>query len=282
MKRTIIDEKIEQFKLHLVNEEKSHATIEKYIRDINAFSAWINDKELNKNAVIAYKEYLISRFQPSSVNSMLSSVNGFFAYLEWHDLRVKTLKQQKQIFSREEKELTKQEYERLLNAAKEKQNNRLHLIMQTICSSGIRISELQFVTVEAVRLQRAEVKCKGKIRTVILPKSLCKLLKRYIAENKIKSGSVFVTKGGKPLNRSNIWKDMKKLCKTANVLHSKVFPHNLRHLFARTFYKIEKDIVRLADLLGHSNVNTTRIYTIESGNVHRQKIQNLGLVCLRM
>lgn len=269
MPKIVTKDKIQEFKKYLISEEKSAATVEKYIRDVTAFAVWLGGAELNKAAVINYKEYLISRYATASVNSVLSSLNSFFVFLERYDLRIKTLKRQKQIFAREDKELTKQEYERLLKSAKSKGNERLNLIMQTICSGGIRISELQFVTVEAVQRELAEVNCKGKLRTVILPRDLCRLLKRYIKSRGIASGSVFVTKNGKPMNRSNIWKEMKALCKAANVAETKVFPHNLRHLFARVFYQIDKDIVRLADILGHSNINTTRIYTIGSGNIHR-------------
>ncbi len=282
MKRIITKNHIANFKRYLCDEEKSPATVEKYIRDITAFFIWTGGKEFDKSGVIAYKEHLTENYMTASVNSMLSSLNSFFTYCEWHECRVKTLKCQKQIFTNESKELTRAEYERLLTAAKSSGNKRLYYIMQTICASGIRISELRFITVDAVKRQIAEVRCKGKGRTVFLPKDLCKILKKYISERNIKSGCVFVTKNGRPLNRSNIWTDMKKLCKTAGVARSKVFPHNLRRLFARTFYSQQKDIVRLADLLGHSSVNTTRIYTAESGREHRRKIQNLGLVCLRL
>ena len=281
MKRIITQNQIINFENHLHNEEKSSATIEKYIRDITAFFLWLAGREFDKSDVITYKEHIMKSYRTASVNSMLSSLNSFFAFCEWYECKVKTLKCQKQLFAREERELTKAEYERLLTAAQSKKNKRLYYIMQTICASGIRISELPFITVDAVKMRRAEVRCKGKNRTVLLPKDLCKLLKEYIAEQHITRGSVFISKNGKPLNRTNIWADMKKLCDSANVSRSKVFPHNLRHLFARTFYSQQKDIVRLADLLGHSNVNTTRIYTMESSMIHRHKIQKMGLVCMR-
>ena len=182
------------------------------------------------------------------------------------------------MFTSTEKELTKSEYDRLLEAAKQKKNERLYLLMQTICSTGIRVSELCFITIETINRGRAEINCKGKRRSVFLPTKLCKILKNYAKEQKIKSGAVFVTQSGNPLDRSNIWSDMKKLCKAANVSEKKVFPHNLRHLFARTYYSLQKDIVRLADILGHSNVNTTRIYTMETGEIHRRQIQKLGLI----
>jgi len=238
---------------------------------------WMGERVLCKGIVLAYKAYLCDFYAPASVNSVLSSLNSFFNYMEWYDLRVKNLKIQRQIFASTEKELTKCEYERLLQAAKKK-NERLFILLQTICSTGIRVSEVRYITVEAVRRGIADINCKGKRRRVFLPNQLCRILKQYIKAKKIKCGAVFVTKNGNPLDRSNIWSDMKKLCKSANVAEKKVFPHNLRHLFARTYYSIQKDIVRLADILGHSNVNTTRIYTMETGEIHRLQIQKLGLL----
>lgn len=276
----ITQDLIENFKNHLINEEKASATLEKYIRDIKAFFEWISGTEIDKQKVLNYKEYLIGKFAPTSVNSVLSSLNSFFEFNNWYELKVKMLKIQKQIFAQNDKELSKTEYERLLDAAKAKSNQRLYLLMQTICSSGIRVSELQYVTVEAIKLRKATINCKGKMRIVILPKELCRMLTEYAKTQKITSGSVFVTKTGKPLDRSTIWKMMKALCESAKVSKYKVFPHNLRHLFARTFYTLQKDIVRLADILGHSSVNTTRIYTMESGEIHRRQIQKLGLLRL--
>ena len=276
--RKITTEIKKSFNDYLINEEKSVVTVNKYLHDIGEFQIWLGDKELSKTAVLAYKSYLCDRYAPASVNTALSSLNSFFNFMEWYDLRVKNLKIQKQIFASADKELTKAEYERLLQAAKQKKNERLYLLMQTICSTGIRVSEVRYVTVEAVSRGVSEINCKGKRRQVFLPKQLCQILKQYIKEQKIKSGAVFVTKNGNPLDRSNIWSDMKKLCKAAHVSEKKVFPHNLRHLFARTYYSLQKDIVRLADILGHSSVNTTRIYTMESGELHRRQIQKLGLL----
>ncbi len=276
--RTITKEMLENYKLHLINEEKATATVEKYVREVAEFAEWLGVKELEKSMVLAYKAKFTQEYAPASVNAALSSLNSFFTYMEWYDLRVKNLKIQKQIFASTDKELTKAEYERLLSTAKNKKNERLYLLMQTICSTGIRVSEVRFITVEAVNRSVAEINCKGKRRQVFLPKQLCQILRQYIKDQKIKSGAVFVTKNGNPLDRSNIWSDMKKLCLSANVSEKKVFPHNLRHLFARTYYSLQKDIVRLADILGHSSVNTTRIYTMESGEVHRRQIQKLGLL----
>lgn len=269
---------IVKFKEYLINEEKSEKTLEKYIRDVTAFYLWANGREITKELVVEYKNQILKNYAPRSVNSMLSSLNSFFAFLGRHDLKIKILKIQTRIFANQNKELTKAEYERLLKTAKNKNDERLYLLMQTICSAGLRVSEIKYVTVEAVKSGLATIDCKGKIRQVFLPKALCQMLKAYIKERKIKSGSVFVTRTGKPLNRSNIWKMMSALCEAAKVSKEKVFPHNLRHLFARTFYKVKKDIVRLADILGHSSVNTTRIYTMESGAEHRRSIQKLGLL----
>ena len=277
---TITQEIIEKFKHYLIEEEKSSATLEKYIRDVTVFFSWLAGAEIDKIVVLRYKEYLTLRYAPASVNSVLSSLNSFFEYNDWHCLKVKMLKIQKQIFAERNKELSKSEYERLLDAAKEKKNERLYYLMQTICSSGIRVSELSSITIEAVKARKARINCKGKMRIVILPKELCKMLSEYARRQKISSGPVFVTRTGKPLDRSTIWKMMKALCESAGVDREKVFPHNLRHLFARTYYSLQKDIVRLADILGHSSVNTTRIYTMETGDVHRRQIQKLGLLRL--
>lgn len=278
--KKITQEMVANFKKFLIDEEKSLATLEKYMRDINAFREWLGARIVEKVIVLEYKAYLVENYAPASANSMLSSINSFFEFNEWHELKVKMLKIQKQIFADKNKELTKAEYERLLDAAKSKKNERLYYLMQTICSSGIRVSELKSITIEAVKERRATIKCKGKMRIVILPKELCKMLAEYAKEQKITSGPVFVTKTGKPLDRSAIWKMMKQLCESARVPKEKVFPHNLRHLFARTYYTIQKDIVRLADILGHSSINTTRIYTMETGDIHRRQIQKLGLLRL--
>lgn len=269
---------IKKYHAYLLNEEKSEATIEKYIRDIKTFCHFVGEKEISKGLVLEYKNKLLEKYAPASVNSMLSSLNSYFSFFGCYDLKVKNVKIQKQIFVSDEKELSKTEYERLLETAKKRQNERLYLLMQTICSTGIRVSELKFITAEAVGKGFSEISCKGKRRKVFLPNALCKLLKNYLKKMKIKSGPVFITKNGNPLNRSNIWNDMKKLCLKAGVSAQKVFPHNLRHLFARTYYSVQKDIVRLSDILGHSNINITRIYTKESGEIHRKQIQKLGLL----
>ncbi len=276
--RKITNELILSFKEYLIEEEKSENTKEKYIRDISFFMAWLCGQEVTKVLTLDYKKELCEKYAPASVNAAISSLNSFFGFMVWHDIRIKALKIQRQIFSSKDKELTKSEYERLLIAAKSEKNERLYYLMQTICSTGIRVSELRYITTSAIYSGQAMINCKGKMRIVILPKQLCKMLKGYIRENNIKNGSVFVSRNGKPLDRSHIWKMLKALCETAGVSKDKVFPHNFRHLFARTYYSLQKDIVRLADILGHSSVNTTRIYTIETGEIHRKQLQKLNLL----
>lgn len=269
---------IERFRNYLREEEKSENTLEKYIRDVTAFSAFC-DGMITKDTVIAYKQNLIdSGYAVRSINSMLASINSLFSFLGWYELRVKSLKVQQQVFCPEEKELTKAEYERLCRTAERKQNQRLCLILQTICGTGIRVSELQFITVETVCKGEATVSLKGKTRSIFIVRDLQKKLLRYISEQKITSGAVFITRTGKPLSRTNIWREMKSLCLEAEVNPEKVFPHNLRHLFARVFYGIEKDIAKLADILGHSSINTTRIYIISTGTEHRQRMERMRLI----
>jgi len=276
--RIITARMIAEFKEHLILEERSEITIEKYIRDVKAFSVYMQSADITKETVIAYKKHLQENYAVRSVNSMLASINSLFAFLGWHDLRVKSLKLQQQVFCPEEKELTKAEYTRLCKTAERKHNERLNLILQTICGTGIRVSELQYITVEAVKQGESVVNCKAKTRSVFIVKGLKQKLLRYAAEQNIKSGMIFVTRTGKPISRTNIWREMKALCEEANVNPQKVFPHNLRHLFARVFYGIEKDIAKLADILGHSSINTTRIYIISTGTEHRQRMENMRLI----
>lgn len=266
------------FQKYLVSQEKSKATTEKYLRDAKAFGNFAGNGEITKEIVITYKEHLRENYAVRSVNSMLASVNSLFAFLGWFDLKIKALKVQQQVFCSEEKELTKAEYARLCKAAQSNHNERLNLILQTICATGIRVSELKFITVEAVKQSEATVSLKGKTRSVFIVNGLKKKLLCYAAKQKIKTGMIFVTRTGKPINRTNIWREMKNLCKKANVNPQKVFPHNLRHLFARVFYNIEKDIAKLADILGHSSINTTRIYIISTGMEHRRRMENMRLV----
>ncbi len=275
------ESKLEEYLNYLQREEKSRNTILKYERDVRLFGSYLSNRELDKNVVLEYKEELLKGYATSSVNSMLAAINNFFTWGNVPELRVKQLKIQRELFASSEKELTKKEYERLVWTAENKHNKKLALLIQTICTTGIRVSELKYITVQAIHTGRAFVFCKGKKRMVFLTKELCKLLTSYCRERDIKEGCIFQTKTGKPLDRSNIWKMMKNLCKDAKVNQEKVFPHNLRHLFARTYYKIEKDISRLADILGHSSINTTRIYTIESGNCHARQMNKMKLIVLQ-
>lgn len=276
--RFLTGEIISDFKKYLILEERSRATVEKYIRDAKAFLSFVNSLEITKEAVIEYKKHLQETYAVRSVNSMLASINGLFVFLGWHELKVKSIKLQQQIYCPEEKELTKAEYTRLCRAAEKKHNERLNLILQTICGTGIRVSELKYITVEAVRQGEATVSCKAKTRSVFIVKELQKKLLRYAVEQNIKSGMIFITRTGKPISRTNIWREMKALCNEAGVNPQKVFPHNLRHLFARVFYGIEKDIAKLADILGHSSINTTRIYIISTGTEHRRRMENMQLI----
>ena len=276
--RCLTAKTLAQFKSHLISEERSASTVEKHLRDTAAFAAYAGGAALTKETVIGYKRRLQERYAVRSVNSILASMNSLFAFLGWLDLKVKSVKLQQQIYCPEEKELTKAEYARLCRTAERKHNARLNLILQTICGTGIRVSELSYITVEAVRQGEATVSCKAKTRSVFIVKELQKKLLRYAAEQGIKTGMIFVTRTGKPLSRTNIWREMKALCEEAGVNPKKVFPHNLRHLFARTFYGIEKDIAKLADILGHSSINTTRIYIISTGTEHRKRMENMRLI----
>ncbi len=269
---------LSDYKLYLYEEERSQNTIQKYLRDTKKFFEFLGEKELCKAEVMKFKEHLIQGYAPASVNSIIAAINSFLEWLGLAAFKVKPLKIQKEIFSIPEKELSQREYERLIMVAEKKANKKLSLLLQTICSTGIRVSELKHITVSSLHTGRTVVACKGKNRTVFLSKELCKALKQYCKEKCIVKGAVFITKNGTPLDRSNIWKMMKKLCKEANVPERKVFPHNLRHLFARTYYKIEKDISRLADILGHSSINTTRIYTMETGVKHARQLNKMNLI----
>ncbi len=265
-------EYLEAYERHLNAEERSGATVEKYMRDIRHFLAFLEGRPISKEETLAYKQQQKGLHATTSVNSMLAAVNGFLRFMGLEQCRVHPLKIQRQLFCPEEKELSQAEYQRLLTAAR---GSRLEYVLRTICGTGIRVSELQYITVEAVSTGRAVVRCKNKTRVIFIPVSLQKLLRVYIKKAGIKAGAVFVSRSGKPLNRSNIWRDMKALCKKAGVPPQKVFPHNLRHLFARTFYAIDRDIVRLADLLGHSSINTTRIYTVEAGSRHMVQLEQV-------
>lgn len=280
MKERILTEKIiGEFCRYLQCEEKRDNTIEKYIHDARMFADFTGNRDISKETVIAYKKQLIEKnYAVRSINSMLSSLNSMFSFLDWPDCKVKSIKIQRQIYWPEEKEMTKAEYMRLVNAAKRKGNDRLNLLLQTICGTGIRVSELQFITVEAAKNGEAVVSCKGKTRTVFLVRDLQKKLLLYAKDQRIRSGVIFITRNGKPMSRTNIWREMKNLCFEAGVRPTKVFLHNLRHLFARTFYGLEKDIAKLADILGHSSINTTKIYLVTTGDEHRKQLENMRLL----
>ncbi|MFI3214277.1 MAG: tyrosine-type recombinase/integrase [Eubacteriales bacterium] len=272
-----MDEWILSYEVFLEEEEKSHNTISKYCKDIRMFLEYLNGAEIDKKKIMQFKEALLEKYMPNSVNSILAAINHFLGWLGQENNKVKLIKIHKDIFSNPEKEITKEEYLRLVKCAKEKGDIRLSLLLQTICGTGIRVSELRYITVDAVILGRVQVNCKGKNRTVFLSKQLCKALKKYCKDENIQSGGIFLTKTGKALDRSNIWKMMKGLCCQAKVDESKVFPHNLRHLFAKAYYQVNKDIAKLADLLGHTNINTTRIYMMESGTNHRRQLEKMNL-----
>ena len=270
-------EQIQKFGEHLAREEKSVATRQKYLRDVCAFSKYANGEPVTKTLTMAWKKQLVTQgYKAKSINSMLASVNCLLDYLGKRDCKVKNIRIQQQTYCAEEKELTKAEYLRLLEASKK--NKQLHLILQAICSTGIRVSELRYFTVESVARGEITVNCKSKMRTILIPSKLKKALLQFANQNGIAHGVIFVNQKGTPLDRSFIWRQMKRLCEAAGVVQSKVFPHNLRKLFARTFYGIEKDIAKLADVLGHSSINTTRIYIITTGQEHRRQIERMGLL----
>ncbi|MCI8479242.1 MAG: tyrosine-type recombinase/integrase [Oscillospiraceae bacterium] len=280
MEICILEKKqLEKFYDYLLAEEREPSTIEKYLRDAREFMVWLAGEAVAKERVSAWKEHLkYQRFQPETINGKLSALNKLFRFLGWEDCRVKYLKIQRRLFRSTEKELTKDEYVRLLDTAQDLGRERLALLMETICATGIRVSEVRYITVEAAQVGRAEIALKGKIRTILLPGKLCRKLQKYAKKQKIVSGEIFLTRNGNGLSRRQIWAEMKALCKTARVAPSKVFPHNLRHLFARTFYRIYKDVARLADVLGHSSIETTRIYLVSTGAEHARQLERLGLI----
>ena len=275
---TLKREMVKEYERHLWLAERSSGTIQKYLHNIEQFRRYLpREKTVTKETVIAYKKSIAEKYAISTANAALVALNGLFSFLGWRDCRVKPFKQQRCIFRDKERELSEKEYLSLLKAAKQKGNQRLFYIMETLCNTGIRISELQFITAEAVWTGTAVVKCKGKHRKVLLPQRLRKELQRYCKKNRIASGAVFITKTGKPISRTNVWGEMKRLCKAACVDAKKVFPHNFRHLFAVSFYHLEKDIAKLADLLGHASIETTRIYVMETAESHIRQIERMRL-----
>lgn len=274
----ITDKLINQFIKYLQEQEKSQSTIVSYKRELFSLQMFFDDSSLNKDSLLRYKTIITKQYKPSTCNVSISAINCFLKYIGRQDLFLKPLKIQKTIFEPAEKELSKKDYNKLIKAALINGDERTALAIQTICATGIRVSELQFITIEALKQGQAQVNNKGKNRVIFIPQTLSNLLKKYVVNHNISSGPIFVTRSGKCLDRSNLWKSMKQLCSIAGVKSSKVYSHNLRHLFAKTYYTQQKDISRLADILGHSNINTTRIYTRESGAVHAKQIAALDLV----
>ena len=278
MENIITTKHIDAYCLSLVADERAAGTVQKYRRDITTFTRWLDGRPVSKENAAGWKAHLLERgYKPETINSKLSAINGFFAYMNWA-IRVKFLKIQRQLFRDPARELTREEYTRLLTTAREKGQERLALIMETLCATGIRISELRYITVEAVKDGRATISLKGKIRTILMPTKLHRKLQKYAKKEKIASGAIFRTKSGKPISRRQVWYELKRLCAAAGVEAGKVFPHNLRHLFATTFYRACKDIARLADVLGHSSIETTRIYLAVSGAEQARQLDKLGLV----
>ncbi|MCI8653439.1 MAG: tyrosine-type recombinase/integrase [Angelakisella sp.] len=278
MERRISSSHLAAFCQWLREEEREPATIEKYLREVRAFAAWLGDQAVTKEQAGRWKERLSGCYQPGTVNGKLSALNRFFAFLGWEDCRVRYLKIQRRLFCSTQRELTREEYTRLLETAGALGRERLALLIETICATGIRVSEIKYITAESVRNGRTEISLKGKVRTILIPGKLCRKLKKYVKKQKIASGEIFLTRSGKSLSRRQIWAEMKALCARAGVEKSKVFPHNLRHLFARTFYRVCRDVAKLADLLGHSSIETTRIYLISTGTEHARQLERLGLV----
>lgn len=272
-------ERIAAYGRYLKQEERTPATLEKYLRDVRAFALWLDGKAVTKEAVTGWKERLLAeRRAPSTVNAALSALNGLFRFLGWEGCRARFVKVQRRLFRDPARELTRPDYERLIATARELGKERLALVMETICATGVRVSELRYLTVEAVQRGRAEISLKGKIRTILIPTKLRRKLLKYAKKNKTASGEIFLTGNGKSLSRRQIWAEMKRLCVWAGVEPSKVFPHNLRHLFATAYYRAYRDIAKLADVLGHSSIETTRIYLLTSGAEHQRQLDRLGLV----
>ena len=278
-KRGISAEELDSFCQHLRGEERSAATIEKYRRDVAQFAAWLGENQLEKEAGVRWKAHLLAQgCEPSTVNGKLTALDRFLHFLGQADCKVKHLKIQRQLFREDGRELNRREYDQPLAAARSTGRERLALLMESICGTGIRVSEVKYLTVEAARRGKVEVALKGKIRAILLPGKLCRKLLKYAGKNKIASGEIFLTRSGASLSRKQIWRDMKALCQRAGVAPSKVFPHNLRHLFARTFYRVCRDVAKLADVLGHSSIETTRIYLLSTGAEHAKVLEHLRLI----
>ncbi len=278
--RTSTVEQIREFSRYLREEERETATIDKYSRDVKDFFIWLKDREISRERMGEWRGYLLQAGRkPVTINGKLSALNKFFSFLGRNDCRTKYLKIQRRLFRSTEKQLSKQEYIRLMETAHSLGRERLALLMETICATGIRVSEVKYITAEAIRAGRTEIALKGKIRTILLPGKLCRKLKKYAGKRKIVSGEVFLTRNGKGMSRRQIWAEMKSLCEKAGVAPSKVFPHNLRHLFAQTFYRVCRDVAKLADVLGHSSIETTRLYLISTEAEHVRQMERMGLIC---
>lgn len=278
MSHYLTQKSIADFENDLKENERSNLTVSKYIHDIESFKTFLDGREITKLLVLEYKTTLANKYAKSSANPMLAAINSYFHFMGWYEYVVKRFSIQRKVYCDESKELARNDYIKLLNSAKEKGKDRLYLILQTICGTGIRVSELRFFTVESIRSGKVVITCKSKTRTIFLLPKLKEMLLRYAKSKKITSGAIFITKSGKSIDRSNIWREMKSICSSAGVLAMKVFPHNLRHLFARAFYKVEKDLAKLADVLGHSSIETTRLYIISTGAEHRRQMENMRLI----
>lgn len=275
----LTSERITAYGRYLKQEERTPATLEKYLRDVRAFALWLDGRPVTREAVTGWKERLLAeRRAPSTVNAALSALNGLFCFLGWEGCRARFVKVQRRLFRDPARELSRTDYDRLIAAARELGRERLALVMETICATGVRVSELRYLTVEAVQRGRAEISLKGKVRVILIPTKLARKLLKYAKKNKTVSGEIFLTGNGKSLSRRQIWAEMKRLCVYAGVAPSRVFPHNLRHLFATAYYRAYRDIAKLADVLGHSSIETTRIYLLTSGAEHQRQLDRLGLV----
>ena len=277
--RVITKTTIGQFEAYLHKEERSNGTVDNYIRNVRELAAWLAGQAVTKEQLVAWKDALqAKRLQPTTVNAKLAAIGCFLRVMGWQDCQVRFLRVQRRVFREKEKELTREEYEKLLAAAQQQGSARLALLLETICATGVRVSEVQYITVEAARRGRADVTMKGKIRTILIPNKLCRKLLKYAKQTKTASGKIFLTRNGTALSRKQIWAEMKSLCQAAGVSPGKVFPHNLRHLFATVFYRACHDIVKLADVLGHSRIETTRIYLVTTGFEYAKQLEQLGLV----
>lgn len=278
-KRSVTEDTVRAFERALHMEERAAGTIENYLRHVRRFAAFLEDRPVDRETVVLWKEELLSHgYDPASVNAMLVALNKYFAFMGWPDCRIKALRLQKKLFREEQRELNRSEYDRLLAAAHTHGKERLALLIEAICATGVRVSEVRYLTVEAAQNRKAVISLKGKIRTILIPGKLVKKLLKYARKNKIASGEIFRTRSGKGISRKQIWAEMKALCGKAGIAASKVFPHNLRHLFARIFYKVSRDVAKLADVLGHSSIETTRIYLISTGTEHARQLERLGLI----